>query len=58
MKKLKPNTYEILYNCVEQGIDAGWNKAHKHLDNPSEDKIKEEILRYIMLVVVEKFNFD
>ena len=58
MKKLKVNTYAVLEECIEMGINGGWNKAHKHTDNPTEEQIKEELLRYIMLQICEKFEFD
>jgi pyruvate-formate lyase len=58
MKKLKVNTYAVLKECIEIGINGGWNKAHKHTDDPSEEYIKDQILHYIMLQVCEKFKFD
>lgn len=58
MKKLKVNTYAVLEECIEIGINGGWNKAHKHTDDPSEEYIKEQILHYIMLQVCEKFKFN
>lgn len=56
--KLKVNTYAVLSECVEIGIDRGWNKAYKHTNKPEEEYIKEQILYYIMLEVCEKFKFD
>ena len=56
--RLKPNTYQILSDCVEHGINAGWTRAHKHTDTPSEELIKQEIEHYIMLDVSENFKFD
>ena len=58
MKKLKVNTYTVLSECIEIGIDGGMNRAYKHTDNPTEEQIKEELLRYIMLQICEKFEFD
>ena len=58
MKKLKVNTYAVLEECIEIGINGGWNKAHKHTDTPNEEHIKEQILRYIMIEISEKFKFD
>lgn len=60
-KKIKPpkiKTYHILSECVSRGINAGWNKAHKHTDTPSEDLIKEQIEHYIMNEISEYFDFD
>ena len=58
MKKLKPNVYTILQECIEIGINSGFNKAHKHTDTPNEEHIKEQILHYIMLEISKKFKFD
>jgi len=58
MKKLKVNTYAVLEECIEIGINMGWNRAHKHTDTPNEEQLKEEIERYILLQISEKFKFD
>jgi hypothetical protein len=58
MKKLKVNTYAVLSECIEIGIDRGMSRAYKHTDDPSEEYIKEQILHYIMLQVCEKFKFN
>ena len=58
MKKLKVNTYAVLEECIEMGINGGWNKAHKYTDKPNKEYIKEQILHYIMLEICEKFKFD
>ena len=55
--KLKVDTYKVLDECVERGIEAGWNKAHKHTDTPTEKDIKNQIQHYIMLEICEYFNF-
>lgn len=57
MNELKVNVYLVLSECVQEGIEAGWNRAHKHTDTPSEQTIKGEIERYIMLNISEKFIF-
>jgi hypothetical protein len=58
MRKLKTDTYNVLEECIEIGINEGWNKAHKHTDTPNEEYIKEQIFYYIMLKVCEKFKFN
>lgn len=58
MNELKVNVYSVLEDCIEIGIDGGFNKAHKHTDNPTEQQLKEEIFRYVMLQISEKFVFD
>lgn len=58
MNELKVNVYSVLEECIEIGINGGWNRAYKHTDKPEEDHIKEQILHYIMLQISEKFKFD
>lgn len=41
-----------------KGIEAGWNKAHKHTGKPEVYQIFNQIEHYIMLEVCEKFKFD
>lgn len=52
----KPNAYKILTECVERGIQGGWNRAHKHTDKPTEEHIKEQIEYYIMLEISDYFD--
>ncbi len=56
MKKLKPNTYEILNECIENGINWGWDKAYD-VEAPSEEFVKEKIRQHIMILISEKFIF-
>ena len=54
----KAKTYTILEDCIESGVNGGWNKAHKHNKSPDEHQIKENIIRYIMLEISEKFKLE
>lgn len=56
--QLRPKTYRVLELAVEDGITLGWNRAHKHEENPSEETIKENIRENVMLVISEWFYFD
>lgn len=55
---MKPNYYKIIQECVERGIDSGYQRAFKHSDTPSEEVIKEEIERYVMLNICDYFDFN
>ncbi len=55
---MKPRSYSILARALEEGIDCGWNRAHKHVDNPSEETIKETIFDGIMEAITEVFDFQ
>jgi hypothetical protein len=53
---MKANTGKLFEMCVENGIEFGWRKAHKHSDNPTEGVIKNEILHAINLEFYEWFD--
>lgn len=55
---MKVKMYPLIEQIVEQGIGAGWNRAHKHTDTPIEETIKSCIAQYIMQGFDEAFEFD
>lgn len=55
---MKANEYKLMEDCVERGINAGYQKAFKHSDNPPEEEIKQQINHYIMLEICEYFTFN
>tara|TARA_R110000737_G_scaffold80509_1_gene112713 strand:+ start:34 stop:210 length:177 start_codon:yes stop_codon:yes gene_type:complete len=55
---MKVKIYPLIERLVEQGIDAGWNRAHKHTDTPIEETIKHCIEQYIMQGFDKAFYFD
>jgi hypothetical protein len=55
---MKVNEYKVMDDAVQNGIEYGWNRAHKHTDTPSEDVIKNEIREAIMLMICENFKFE
>ena len=50
--------YEVLRRALEEGIDYGWRRAHKHTEAPGEAAIKDEVLQGILNEVCEVFDFD
>lgn len=40
---MKPNIYSILQDAINDGINAGYVRAHKHTDTPPEGTIQAEI---------------
>lgn len=50
--KLTVHVREIVERAVEEGIESGWERAHKHTETPRQETILEEIKRAIM------FNLD
>lgn len=55
---MKVKMYTLIERLVEEGIDAGYHRAHKHTDEPSAAYIKEHIHRYIMNGFDEAFEFN
>ena len=44
--------------AVDQGIDAGWHRAHKYVEKPDETLIKDSVNDAIMAKFHEYFTFD
>ena len=59
---IKPNVYKILSDCVDNGIEAGYNKFLKRNDielTPAQEQsLKFEMSNYIMLIISENFDFN
>lgn len=55
---MKINTRRVLEDCIENGVKFGLSRAHKHIENPSEDVILDHIHREIMNQVDEYFSFS
>ena len=55
---IKLNSYRIITDKIEEGINYGWSRAHKHCDNPDENVIKEQIYNEITNVLCEVIDFD
>lgn len=55
---MTPKIYEILSRCIEEGIHYGCNKAYKHEDTPTQDKVLSSIHFAVMQHISEYFVFD
>jgi hypothetical protein len=53
---MKPKLRNVLELAIKNGIDYGWNRAHKHTDTPNENSIKQEIEEAIWHEVYEWFD--
>jgi hypothetical protein len=47
-----------LTDCIENGVEYGWSRAHKHTDQPNPNTVKECIEDAIMLEISENFSFE
>jgi hypothetical protein len=55
---IKINAYKVIDDAVDRAIRYGYQRAHKHNDDPSENQIIEEIQRAVMNELCELFVFD
>jgi hypothetical protein len=55
---MKPKFKEVLEMAIEDGISYGYRKAHKHVENPSEGAIIDNIKEGVMYYLYEWFDFD
>jgi hypothetical protein len=54
---IKVKTWDVVTRAVEEGINHGWNRAHKHTSTPSEQVVKENMEREILNSLSEVLNF-
>ena len=54
---MKINEYQVMSDCVEQGVAYGYQRAHKYSDNPSDDIIRDEIEIAVKIQICEYFKF-
>jgi len=55
---LRPKVYPILLQAIEEGVLHGYNRAHKHVDQPDEILLVEMIVKHTMESVLEWFDID
>jgi len=51
------DAYAVISRAVEEGIEYGWNRAHKHTDKPSKDLILTEMENAIMNSLSEVLQY-
>jgi predicted Zn-dependent protease with MMP-like domain len=55
---MKVKTLVILEMAIEQGVARGYRRAHKHIENPNEGTICDNIEECVMTEIHEYFSFD
>ena len=55
---MRAKEYQLVEVAVEIGLQVGWNRAHKHVDSPTEDAILAAQQNAILNELCEKFEFD
>lgn len=44
--------------ALEEGVRYGYNRAHKHVENPTEGAIIDNIVEQVMNSLYEWFDFE
>lgn len=55
---MKPKALPLLERCIEDGVDLGWLRAHKHDDNPADIAIKDKIVESVLAQIHDWFDFE
>lgn len=55
---MKPKLRVILEMAIEEGVRRGYHRAFKHVENPSEGAIIENIEEAVMSSIYEYFTFE
>ena len=55
---MKAKEYNLIAQCVENGVMLGWNRAHKHSDNPEPHFIHSHIEQAVLNEICEWFDFE
>ena len=55
---MKVKSYPVLVRAIEDGYKIGWNRAHKHVENPSKDMIEDAVIQAILSEICDWFDFD
>lgn len=50
--------YAIVARAVEEGVRAGWLRAHKHVDDPAPHTIEQSIETAVLNALCEVLEFD
>jgi hypothetical protein len=55
---MKPKFRLVLEMAIEQGVARGYRRAFKHIENPTEESIRQHIEEQVMSSLYEYFDFD
>jgi hypothetical protein len=55
---MKAKEYEVLCMAVENGVNYGYNRAHKHVEFPNEEEVKGAMYNAILGEILTWFKFD
>jgi hypothetical protein len=55
---MKPKFREVLELAIEQGVARGYRRAHKYVENPTEESIAATIEECVMSAIYDWFEFE
>ena len=55
---MRMQEYTIVDQAVEEGIQRGWERAHKYTTDPDVNDLYEELRAAIMLALTEVITFE
>lgn len=55
---MKAKEYNLIAQCVENGVMYGWNRARKHTDDPDPQDIRIAIEQAVLNEICEWFDFE
>lgn len=56
--RVRINTYAVIERAVEEGIEFGWGRAHKHTDTPTPEHVREAVHIAVMNELSDLLRFD
>ena len=57
MGEIRVRSYVVLERAIEEGFEAGFNRAYKYTEHPTREDFRREITNAIMLNIDEVFSF-
>ena len=59
-RKIRPRfrAYDLILRAVEEGLEYGWLRAHKYVDDPTQETILEEMEQAVMNTLDAVIDFE
>ena len=55
---MKAKEYNLIAQCVENGVKLGWNRVNKYHENPDHETICDVIENAVLNEICEWFDFE
>jgi hypothetical protein len=55
---MRPKFHKILEQAISEGVSYGYRRAHKHVENPTEGAIIDNVVEQVMNSLDEYFTFE